>query len=185
MSYSFRVRKMPLPWDRHSGLTMKVRAFPLAFPSKYVLSSWYSTGSIQVKGKKSNSSGNFFLMRMRPLPSKFFLARLYMPGKWFIFWWSSILVKVSGWTALSVQQTSQSIVSAVFCRFHPNSLLTFRTTEYWQSKMRDDIPETLRTILLLFLLEAFFSFLHGEVGLWGSDSSDSDSYDLESSMKHS
>lgn len=38
------------------------------------------------------------------------------------------------------------------------------------------------TILFLLLLLTFLPFLADEVGDWGSDSSESDSYDLESSI---
>ena len=83
ISFIFRVKKIPLPWQLASGLTMKVFALPL---TNWFLKSPISAGSSQVYGKNLYSWGNYFLIFIRFLPKWFFLAREYIPGKWLIFW---------------------------------------------------------------------------------------------------
>ena len=61
----------------------------------------------------------------------FFLASVNIPGKWFIFYYGCIRPSYSGWTALSVQRTSQSLPSWAYESFHLKIFLqTNFTTGY-------------------------------------------------------
>lgn len=77
MSSKLRVRKMPLPWESASGLTMKVLAF---LPLNCYLNSLSSAGSSQVGGKKEYSCGWYLDIFMRFLPRCFLFANAYIPG---------------------------------------------------------------------------------------------------------
>lgn len=90
----FLVKNIPLPWQLAYGLHMKVCALPYCLLSWYYFKSVNYVGRLQVIGKKSYSSGNFFLNYIRLLPRKFFLDNIYIPGKWFIFWYGCILANI-------------------------------------------------------------------------------------------
>jgi hypothetical protein len=57
----------------------------------YSLKSYASEGSIQVWGKNLNSLGNLLRIFVNCFPKLFFRASMYIPGKWFTFWCSSII----------------------------------------------------------------------------------------------
>lgn len=125
----FLTKNIPLPWQLASGLTMNVKFF--LFFSAYALNYDLYEGNIHVKGKKSYSVWNFFLIFIRFLPKWFFLDKQNIPGKWLIFWWGFIFPNSSGWTALSVQHKSQLFPSCPFFYiFIPNFLHALFTTGY-------------------------------------------------------
>ena len=72
---------MPLPWQLFSGLMINVFAFHSLNCSR---NAFRSEGNNHVGGKKLYSSGKYFCIANRFLANKFFLARAYILGKWFV-----------------------------------------------------------------------------------------------------
>ncbi len=144
-SSNLLVKKIPLPWQLASGFTINVLAFPFYYYSNWFLRSLYSAGRSQVWGKNLYSSGNCFFIFIKLRPKWFFLANENMPGKWLIFWLGCIYPRVSGWTALSVHITSQSVASASNCNFHLNNYLpTYLTTGYCVSNNKNQYKNSMQ-----------------------------------------
>ncbi len=162
----FLVKNIPRPWQLASGLHMKVCALPYCRLSWYYFKSANSVGRLHVIGKKSYSSGNFFLNYIRLFPKKFFLDNISIPGKWFIFWYGCILANISCLQWPSIQHKSKFIFeTGSVDMFHFNFFATNLTTGYWHSESInrgtwDIYSDFLRVLLLLgrFLFSLVIEF---------------------------
>lgn len=149
----FLVKNIPLPWQLASGLHINVWAFPYCLLSWYSFNSVYSVGRLQVMGKKSYSSGNFFRNYIKLLPRKFFLDKIYIPGKWLIFWKGCILANISCLQWPSIQHMSKlKLLIGSVDMFHFSFFATSLTTGYWHSMIIFWIPETFMVIFCGFFL---------------------------------
>lgn len=73
---------------------------------------------------------------MRLFPRKFFLDKIYIPGKWLIFWYGCILAKIYCLQCPSIQRRSKlNALIGYVEMFHFNFLATSLTTGYWHSKL--------------------------------------------------